>query len=63
MAKFDIYQEITNQIISALEAGTPPWRKPWTGDSAGFAMPKRANGELYKGINVLMLWMMAEQRG
>jgi len=63
MAKFDVYQDITDQIVNALEAGTPPWRKPWTGDSAGFAMPKRANGEMYKGINVLVLWMMAEQRG
>ena len=63
MAKFDVYQEVTDQIVNAMEAGTPPWRKPWTGDSAGFVMPKRANGEMYKGINVLMLWMMAEQRG
>ncbi|MBL1435557.1 MAG: DUF1738 domain-containing protein [Rhodobacteraceae bacterium] len=63
MAKFDVYQEITNQIIDAMEGGTPPWRKPWTGDSSGFVFPKRANGEGYKGINVLMLWMMAEKRG
>lgn len=63
MAKFDVYQEITNQIIDAMESGTPPWRKPWTGDSAGFVLPKRANGEMYKGINVLVLWMMAEKRG
>ena len=63
MAKFDIYQDVTNQIVNAMEAGTPPWRKPWTGDSAGFVLPKRANGETYKGINVLMLWMMAAERG
>ncbi len=63
MAKFDVYEEVTNQIVSALEAGTPPWRKPWTGDAAGFSMPKRANGEMYKGINVLMLWLMAAERG
>lgn len=63
MAKFDIYQEITTQIVNAMEAGTPPWRKPWTGDAVGFAMPKRATGETYKGINVLMLWMMASERG
>jgi antirestriction protein ArdC len=33
MAKFDVYEEVTNQIVCALEAGTPPWRKPWTGDA------------------------------
>jgi len=25
----DHYQEVTDRIIAALEAGTPPWRKPW----------------------------------
>ena len=29
MSKKDIYQEITNQIISDLEKGTPVWEKPW----------------------------------
>jgi len=24
----DHYMEVTNQIIAAFEAGTPPWRKP-----------------------------------
>lgn len=37
--------------------------KPGPPLSAGFVFPKRANGEGYKGINVLMLWMMAEKRG
>ena len=25
----DLYAEVTAQIIAALEAGTPPWRRPW----------------------------------
>ncbi|MDO8455729.1 MAG: ArdC family protein [Burkholderiaceae bacterium] len=25
----DVYQSVTNQIIAALEAGTPPWVCPW----------------------------------
>ena len=25
----DHYQEVTDRIIAALEAGTPPWRRPW----------------------------------
>jgi uncharacterized protein len=28
--KFDVYSHVTNQIIAQIEAGTPPWRKPWT---------------------------------
>jgi len=29
--KFDPYQVITDSIIDALEAGTPPWRAQWKG--------------------------------
>jgi antirestriction protein ArdC len=25
----DHYQELTDKIIAALEAGTAPWRRPW----------------------------------
>lgn len=55
----DHYQEVTNRIIAALEAGTPPWRKPWDPDKAGGpAMPRNAaTGHRYRGINVLTLGM------
>ncbi|MBL4750578.1 MAG: DUF1738 domain-containing protein [Amylibacter sp.] len=62
MAKFDPRIEISNKIIAALEAGTPPWRKPWTGGS-GAAFPLRSTGEQYRGINILMLWLAAEENG
>ena len=55
-AKFDVYSHVTEQIIAQIEAGTPPWRKPWTGGAAGAALPMRWNGEAYRGINILMLW-------
>ena len=35
--KFDVYSHVTNQIIAQIEAGTPPWRKPWTGGGASYA--------------------------
>ena len=25
----DVYQEITERILEALEGGTVPWRRPW----------------------------------
>ncbi len=28
----DLYAEVTNKIIAALEAGTPPWIRPWSGE-------------------------------
>ena len=61
--KFDVYAHVTETIIAEIEAGTPPWRKPWTGSASGIALPTRHNGEEYRGINILMLWVMAAKHG
>ena len=61
--KFDIHANITAQIITAIEEGCPPWRKPWTGGEAGACLPLRSNGEPYRGINVLVLWSIAAAKG
>ena len=55
----DHYAEVTNQVIAALEAGTPPWRKPWDPDKAGGpSMPRNVTtGARYRGINVVTLGM------
>lgn len=60
--RFDIHQHVTDRIIAQMEAGTPPWRKPWTGSTGGACLPVRHNGEAYKGINILMLWATAHMR-
>ena len=39
--KFDVYTHVTNQIIAQIEAGTPPWRKPWTGSGACYRGERR----------------------
>ncbi|WP_108816897.1 ArdC family protein [Loktanella sp. Alg231-35] len=62
MAKIDIKQHVTDTIIAQIEAGTPPWRKPWTGDQCGVSFPLRHNGEQYRGVNILMLWATASIR-
>jgi antirestriction protein ArdC len=61
----DVYQKITNQIVMALEQGVRPWHQPWTAEhSAGrITRPLRANGMAYQGINVLMLWSAALEKG
>jgi len=61
--KFNLHQTITNQIVRAIEAGCPPWRKPWTGSTPGACLPVRHNGEPYRGINVLVLWSVAFAKG
>ena len=42
----DIYTRITKQIIADLEAGTAPWRKPWSADhlAGRITRPLRHNG-------------------
>ena len=61
--KIDIQQDVTNKILKALEAGVAPWRKDWKNGSSSFIMPKRENGEFYQGINILLLWEAAEEKG
>ena len=55
----DHYADVTAQIIAALEAGTPPWRRPWDRDrTGGPTMPHNATtGARYRGINTLVLGM------
>jgi len=55
----DLYQEVTDRVVAALEAGTPPWRQPWNPNTAsGPSMPRNAvTGARYRGINTLVLGM------
>ena len=59
----DVYQLVTDKIIQAIETGTPPWQKPWTGGAGLAGFPRRSNGEFYKGINVVILWCIAAENG
>jgi len=61
----DVYQKITDRIVSKLEQGVRPWMKPWSAGNgeARIMRPLRANGVPYQGINVLMLWSEAVEKG
>lgn len=63
--KTDVYTKITAQIIAELEKGVRPWHRPWAaGHLAGpVSRPLRSTGKPYSGINVLMLWATAMERG
>ena len=57
----DLYQTITDRIVAAVEAGTPPWIKPW---SVSDQRPRNAATQRpYRGINTLLLGLEAELRG
>lgn len=63
--KADVYARVTDAIIKSLEQGARPWLKPWSapeGDSLA-ALPCRHNGTPYRGINILLLWGAAFDRG
>ena len=53
---------ITAKIIKALQDGVKPWTAGWD-RQASLSRPLRHNGTPYRGINVLMLWMVAADRG
>jgi len=59
--KTDIAAKITATIIEKLEAGTKPWVQPWTGQP--ISRPLRHCASAYRGINTLILWMVAQERG
>ena len=61
----DVYSRITNKIIADLEQAVRPWMKPWSaGHTAGrITRPLRHNGVPYNGINVVMLWSAATEKG
>jgi antirestriction protein ArdC len=57
----DVYEKITTSIIEAIEAGCDKFQMPW--HTFG-AVPSNANNKRrYRGINVLVLWAAAAQRG
>lgn len=59
----DLYAEVTQRIVQALAQGVRPWACPWRKDAETPARPRRHNGEPYRGINVLLLWATAQERG
>jgi antirestriction protein ArdC len=57
----DFYQDVTNRIVAAIEAGTPPWLRPW---SVSDQRPRNAATQrLYRGINCLLLGLEAQAHG
>ena len=62
-SRTDLYQSVTDQIVAALEAGTPPWICPWA-TAPGQELPANlSSGRAYRGINVLLLNMVQMARG
>lgn len=63
--KQDVYTRVTDRIIADLEQGVRPWLKPWNAEHVAgkITRPLRHNGQPYSGVNVLMLWSEAMEKG
>lgn len=63
--KLDVYSRVTDKIVADLERGNLTWLQPWqAGHQAGpVSRPLRAGGKAYRGVNVLMLWAAAMEKG
>jgi len=59
----DLYQTVTDKIVAALESGTPPWVRPWTGADFDPAPANATTQRPYRGINVLLLNLQSMSRG
>ena len=57
----DVYARVTAQIVEAIEKGAGNFRMPWHGD--GFTPINVASKREYRGINVLILWLIATKKG
>lgn len=62
--RIDVHQHITDQIVKAIEVGVDEFKLPWNRPMGSIARPKNiATGQLYRGINVVTLWVEAQIRG
>jgi antirestriction protein ArdC len=60
--KRDLRQEVTDQIIRALEQGTAPWQKPW--QAGALELPfNPVSGKPYRGGNVVQLMVVGSSKG
>jgi antirestriction protein ArdC len=55
----DIYSQVNDRILAALEQGIIPWKRPWTG-----RLPTNYDsGREYRGVNILTLGIAEMVRG
>lgn len=62
--KKDIYQRVTDQIVSAIEDGATSYKMPWrTSGVFPYSPINAVSKRPYRGINVVILWAIAQEKG
>lgn len=62
--KRDIFQQVTDMIVKAIEEGAASYRMPWrTSGSFPHSPINAVSKKAYRGVNVLVLWATAQHAG
>jgi len=62
--KASLFEAITNKIIAVIEAGEANGGITWAGQGASAGLPVNLKtGNPYNGVNVLLLWATAQEKG
>jgi antirestriction protein ArdC len=61
--KQNVHQTITDQIVASIEAGAGAFTMPWHRNADVATPTNLVTGNPYNGVNVIALWVAAEQRG
>jgi len=59
----DIYHQITDRVVTAIEAGAPTFEMPWHHPVARLRPVNIASGKPYRGVNIVALWVAQLSRG
>ena len=57
-SKRDLYTEVTDKILSALDQGVAPWVQPWRSLGASGDLRNGSSGYAYNGVNVFLLSLL-----
>lgn len=61
--RIDVHDAITQKIVAAIEAGAGTFEMPWHRPGVAFTLPRNALTEnVYRGSNVLSLWIDADAK-
>jgi len=59
----DLHAELTQKIVSQIEAGSGAFKMPWHRPGIGFTIPRNALTDArYCGSNILWLWIDADEK-
>ena len=61
--RFDIHQHITDQIITAIEAGAGEFKLPWATGGSITCPTNIASKKAYRGVNIVALWAASASLG